>query len=304
MWARPRPRPRPRRPGGSRGQQQGRGDCQEEQRVVVGAAHGEHEHHGVQPYERGGPPRRLAESSGCPRDQRHRAEARRDGDRLERPQPAREPQRRDRVADEREQRAVGGVLKRPADEAEHWVGRRFGGHMCVRVQSVQRPQPRERQIAEHVLGDQRWPQQQDHIRHHDRPRQRRDRQLPRGNQYEHVARAHDQHQRLEGAAAQAEVEPVQRSRQPRRPAAAAGGDVLRGRGCGAGADHEDRCEDPQQPNRAEGLHRARGGVCARPRTCALRVPAGDPHGWCGGCGRYAAHCCVSAIGGRPALPIT
>ncbi len=244
MGARP---PRPRRPGGSCGQQQGCSECQHQQRVVVCAAHGQHQHHRVQPHESGGPPRRLAESLGCPRDQCHRAEARSDGDCLECPQPAREPERRDRIADEREQRPVRGVLKRPADETEHLVGGSFGRHMRVGVQSVQRSQARERQIAEHVLRDQRRPKQQDHIRRHDRARQRLHRQRSRANEHERVARAHDQHQRLEAAAAQPEVQPMQRPRQPCRPAAGASGDVLRGRGRRAGANQEERREDSEQP---------------------------------------------------------
>jgi hypothetical protein len=122
-----------------------------EQRVVVRPANREHQQHRVQADERGRPARRVAKAPGRARHQRHRAEARDDRQRLERPQPARQPQRGDRVAHQREQRPVRGVQKRPADEVIGGVGGRFGGNVRVRVQSVQRPQTRERQIAEHVL---------------------------------------------------------------------------------------------------------------------------------------------------------
>ena len=50
------------------------------------------------------------------RDQRDRAEARQHGERLECPQPAGQPERHEGVAEQREQRAVGGVLVGPAEE--------------------------------------------------------------------------------------------------------------------------------------------------------------------------------------------
>jgi hypothetical protein len=80
---------------------------QQDQRVVVRSADGEHEQHGVQPDERHGRAPRVTEAPGGAPDERDRPEARGDGERLERPQPAGEPERRSRVAQEREQRAVG-----------------------------------------------------------------------------------------------------------------------------------------------------------------------------------------------------
>lgn len=159
---------------------------------------------------------------------------------------------------------------------------------------MQRSQARERQIAEHVLGDQGRSEQQDCVGRHDRARERPHRQPSRTDQHERIARAHDQHQRLEGATVQAETHPAQGSRQPSRPAARASGHVLRGCRGSARADHENRREDPQQPERAKGLHYPRGGLCTPPRTCAFRVLAGYPHGWCGGCGGDETHCCVSS----------
>jgi len=120
----------------ARAQRERRGEREQQQRVVVRSAHRQHEQHGVQPDERGRPARRVAETPCRPRDQRHRAEAREDRQRLERPQPAREPERGERVAQQREQRPVGGVEKWPADEVVDGVGGRFGGDMRVGVQPV------------------------------------------------------------------------------------------------------------------------------------------------------------------------
>ena len=91
-------------PGGER---QRPGEHHHQQRVVVGAADGEHEQHRVQPDERGRPAARVAELAGCARDERDRREARGDRDGLERPQAAGEPEGRGGVAGEREQRPVG-----------------------------------------------------------------------------------------------------------------------------------------------------------------------------------------------------
>jgi hypothetical protein len=242
----------------SRAQQQRGGERQQQQRVVVRSAHRQHQQHRVQPDERGRPAGGVAEAPGRPRDQRHRAEGRGDGDRLERPQPAGEPQRGDRVAEKREQRAVRGGLERPPDEPVHVVGGRFGGEVRVRVQSVQDPQPRERQIAEHVLGDQRRPEQQDRVRQHDRARERRQRQPRCDQQHQQVARAHEQHQRLEASAGEAHAETSQRARQPGRPAAFAGRDVAPWSRRGARAHQEDRRHDAEQPECAECSHDAHG----------------------------------------------
>jgi hypothetical protein len=135
----------------SRGQRQRRGQRQQQERVVVRSADSQHEQHRVQSHERRGPAPRVSEPPRCPRDQRHRGEARDDRDHLERPQSTRKSQGDERVAEQREQRAVWGVLKRPADEVEHMVGGRFGGHVRIGVEAVQDPQSCERQITEDVL---------------------------------------------------------------------------------------------------------------------------------------------------------
>jgi hypothetical protein len=69
-------------PGGER---QRPGEHHHQQRVVVGAADGEHEQHWVQPDERGRPAARVSELAGRARDECDRGEARGDRDGLERP---------------------------------------------------------------------------------------------------------------------------------------------------------------------------------------------------------------------------
>ena len=95
------------------------------QRVVVSAADGQLQQHRVQPDKRRGQARRAPERGGRAARSARRGEGGGDRDRLQRPQPAREPQRRRGVAREREQRAVGRVLSRPADERIDRVGGSF-----------------------------------------------------------------------------------------------------------------------------------------------------------------------------------
>jgi hypothetical protein len=134
-----------------------------DQGVVVRAAHGQHQQHRVQADEGGCPARRLAEAPRRSRDQRDRAQARGSGEDLQSP----DPERGGRIAREREERAVGGVLERPADEGKRRVCARFGGHVRVGVEPVQGPHPREGQIAEHVLGDEGRSEHQEQVREHD-----------------------------------------------------------------------------------------------------------------------------------------
>ncbi len=263
------------RPGGPRERER---EQRQQQRVVVRSAHRQHQQHGVQADERQRPARRAPEPSRRARDQRDRAEARDDRDRLERPQSSGESQWDERVAGEREQRAVGRMLELPEDEPEHGVGGRFGGEVGVGVQAVQRAEAREREVAEHVLRDQRRPQQQDRVREHDRARERSRRQLPRDQQHQQVARAHDQHQRLEAGAGEADAEAVQGACQPRGPAAAARGDVLPGRGGGPRAHQEDARHDARQPERAKRSRQPGRHPCARRRVGVRGRRIGDPSG--------------------------
>ena len=262
---------------GSRRQRQRRRQRRQHQRVVVRAADGQHQQHRVQAHERRGPASALAESARGARDQRDRAEARDGSHHLHRPQPAREPHRGCDVAGEREQRPVGGVLEGPADERVDGIRGRFGGHVRVGVQAVQRAHPRERQVAEDVLGDQRRTQHQDQVCQHDRARQRRERQRSCRGQHQQVAGAHDQHQRLEAVTAEAHAQVLQRTRQPTGPAAAASRHVLRRRAGGARAQQEDRRQDAEQAQRAQCAHDA----SRRPRAggaASLRAHgAGNPN---------------------------
>jgi hypothetical protein len=242
---------------GSRGQRERRRKCQRQQRVVVRSPLGQRQHHGVQADECRSPRGGAPETAGGARDQGDGAEAREYGDRLERPQPARQPQRHERIAQQREQRTVGRVLKGPADELVHRVGGRFGGKVRVRVKAVQGPQARERQVTEHVLGDQRRSQQQDHVRDHDRHRDRGHPQPARRRQHQQVARAHDQHQRLEAGVREADAETAQRTGHPRRPATRAGGNELRRRRGGARAQERHAHDDAHQAQQAERAHNVR-----------------------------------------------
>jgi hypothetical protein len=234
-----------------RGERQRGGEQQEDQRVVVRATDGQLEQHGVQAHEGHRPTRRLTEAVGRPRDQRHRSEARGDRQRLERPQPASERQRGGRIAREGEHRAVWRVLEGPADEREDRVGRRFGGDVRVGVQAVQGTHTGEAQVAEHVLRDQRRPEQQDRVRGDDCSDDRARGQRSCGQQHRQVARAHQQHRRLEAVAADADAQALQRAGHPVRPAAAAPGDVGGGSRGGAGRHEEDRRDDAEQAERAQ-----------------------------------------------------
>jgi len=149
--ARHRHRGRAHRRARSRAQHQRYTQRQQDQRVVVRAAHRHQQQHRVGAHEHRCKAAGMAQHRRRLADQRHAREARQNGNRLERPQPAGRAQRRGGVACKREQRAVGRVLERPADEAEHRVGGRFGGQTRVGVKAVQRAHARKCQVAEHVL---------------------------------------------------------------------------------------------------------------------------------------------------------
>jgi hypothetical protein len=257
---------------------------QHQQRVVVGSADAQHERHRVQPHEHRCPAWAVPETGGRTGDESHRGQAAEHRDRLERPQRPRDSERHQRIASEREQRPIRRALEGPSDEAEHAVGRRFRGHVRVRVQAVQRAQAGVGDVPEHVLGDQRRPERQDRVGRHDRARQHPRGQASRRDQYQQIAGAHDQHQRLEARARQAHPEPSQRPGQPIRPATAVGRDVLRGRRGGTGADQEDARQDSHQPERSQRAHGA-----ARRRRAARAARAwlarGERGGRSGGGGR-------------------
>jgi hypothetical protein len=265
---------------GTRREQQRAREHQQHERIVVRSPHRQLERHRVQAHECCRPLRRASHPLRGARNQRHRAQAGGHRDRLQRPQATRQTERRERIGGERKQRAVGGVLKRPPDERKHGVGGRFGGHMRIWVQAMQHAQPRKRQVAEHVLGDQRRPQQQHHVRRHDRRGDRPAREHPRGEQHRHIARAHRERQCLEAARADPKPKAVQRAIQPRRPAAAASRHVLRGSTGRAGchAKHAyDRAEESDESERAQSDRGARR--VARGAASVLR-------------GRYAVHVAV------------
>ena len=256
---------------GHAGRQRERGGQREhDQRVVVSAADGELEQHRVQPDERDRPAPRHADPLGREPDQRDRAEARAHGEGLERPQRAADAERHGRVAEQREQRAVRRVLVGPAEEREHFVARCLRGDVRVRVQAVQRAESGKADVAEHVLREQRRPQQQDRVREHDRDPQRAQRHRPRAHEHRHVARAHHERQRLKAARPErAKVQVSERPRQPRRPPTAARRHVLRRRGRGLGGDQEDGHDHSEQPELPERTRQPRPTMRRRPaRTSA------------------------------------
>jgi hypothetical protein len=273
------------RAGADRERQCG-GERQQDQGVVVCAADRQLEQHRVQADERRRPAGRVTEPPCGPRDQRYSAEARGDRYGLEGPQPAGEPQRRRRIACEREQRAIRGVQVGPSDEREDRVGWRFGRHMRVGVKAMQGTQAGEAQIAEDVLGDQRRAQEQDDVRRHDRRHERTRGQRPGSEQHEQIARAHDQHERLEAAFGDAHAQILQRTCHPARPAAVAARHILRGRGGDAGGQQEDRRQHPEQAERTQCPRHARLSWRAGSGICALGPPRGSVQEGCGGCGLY------------------
>jgi hypothetical protein len=232
------------------------GERQQQKHVVVSAADCQHEQHRVEADEDGGEPWRVAQLPGRPREQRHRAKARRYRKRLQRPQPPGEPERHDRITPEREQRAVGRVLEGPSHEPVHRVGGGLGGDVCVGVESVQGAQSGEIEIPEDVLGDQRRAEQQHEVRGDDRQRQGPTGQRARGKQHCHVARGHDQRERLEAVWRDAHAETLKGARHPPRPAAAACRDVLRGPARRARGNQEYAREHAEQAERAKRAQRA------------------------------------------------
>jgi len=184
----------------ARGDRERDGEREHHERVVVGAADGEHEQHRVEPDERRRPARGVSEALRCAGDEPDRREARGGRETLQRPQSARDTERRRGVAGEREQRAVGGVLERPADVREDGIRRRFCRDVRVGVEPVQRAHAREREVAEHVFGDQRRAEHEDHVGEHDGAGERRDGKPAGADEHEPVAGAHQEHQQLEGAA--------------------------------------------------------------------------------------------------------
>ncbi len=105
-----------------RAQSECQGEQCEQHRVVVRPADREHEQHRVQAEEGRREGGRSSEPLGRPGGQPDREQAAERDQRFDRPERPRHPQRGGRVAREREERAVGGVLEGPADEGEHGIG--------------------------------------------------------------------------------------------------------------------------------------------------------------------------------------
>jgi hypothetical protein len=176
------------------------------------------------------------------------------------------------------------MLEGPSDEREDRIGRRFGGHVGVGVQAVQRPHAGEVQVAEHILGDQRRTEQQDHVCDYDRRHDRSQRQRSRRHQDRHVANAHDHRQRLKAGVREAHAEAFQGPGQPARPAAAARRNVLCRPSRGAGRDQEDRRHDAEEAKCAQGAQGARAIADTALRDACLGGVWADPDTGDWGCG--------------------
>jgi hypothetical protein len=260
---------------GARAQQQRDREREQYQRVVVRAPDREHQQHRVQPDERERERRGAPEPRGGADGEPDREQAAEHRHRFQRPHAARDAEGDHGVAREREQRTVRRVLIGPAHEREDRIRRRVRGDVRVRVEPVQGAHPRERQIAEDVLGDQRRPEQQHQVGEHDGRRQHRERQRARGDEDDEVGGADHEHQRLEAALPELRARACERPGQPARPAAAVAGDVARRRGGGVDADHGERREQREQADRAGGSERRLRDAGARPRRAPpiRRAPA-------------------------------
>jgi hypothetical protein len=132
-----RPVPRLRR-GRRRREPQREREAQQQQRVVVCPPDGEREQNGVAADECRRPPRRVSAALRGSRDQRDRREAGDRGKGFVDPHVRRHAERRERVAEQGEQRSIRGVLEGPPEKPERGVGGGFGGEVRIRVQPVQR----------------------------------------------------------------------------------------------------------------------------------------------------------------------
>ena len=266
---------------GPRAQEQRESERGEQQRVVVRAPDGQHEQDGVQAEEGGGEGRRAPEALSGAGRQPDRREARQGEHNFQRPQRARDAEWREGVAREREQRSVRRVLEGPADEAGDRVARRFGREMGVGIQAVQRAHPRERDVAEDVLGDQRRAEREDRVGREHRDGDRPQPEPARHREDREVGAADDQHQRLEAAAAEPRADPGERSRQPPRPSAAVRRDVLGRRRRGVAGEHAERREQHERRRAAAEAD----GACAGPAPLLSGGPFGAGRGearWRGG----------------------
>ena len=239
----------------------------QQQRVVVGAADGQHQQDGVQADVGGRHGGRASRPLGRPRRQPDGQQARQGGQGFRRPQPGAEPQRREGVAGEGEQGPVGGALQRPADEGEGRVRGGLGGDVRVGVQAVQGAHAGVVQVAEDVLGDQRRPQRHRQMGQDDPADQQRRRQPPGARQSQQVARAGAQHQDLEVGRAEPRAKARQRSGQPGEPAAGVGWHEAGGPGGGLRSQHDQRSEQQQDAGAAEPSPGCAGGRrCRRGRS--------------------------------------
>jgi len=110
---------------------------EQHERVVVRAAGGQLEQHGIQADEHRRHPRRAAHPARGACRECDGSQAGRHGNCLERPQSTGQAQGGQCIGSERKQGPVGRMLEGPADEGKSGIGGSFGRHMGIGVQAVQ-----------------------------------------------------------------------------------------------------------------------------------------------------------------------
>ena len=161
----------------------------------------------------------------------------------------------------------------PAEVVDDRVGGRFCGDARVGVKPVKRAHAREAEIAEHVLGYQRRTQQQGDVRGEDRQRERPPGKSARHEQDREIAAAHHERERLEAARAQGLAKTLVWTRQPARPASAAGGDILRWFAGRPGRQQKAAPDEAEQGERSDRRQNKRGATIVWCGRAAARTAA-------------------------------
>ena len=155
----------------------------------------------------GGPP----QASRAHPDQPHTGEAGERRRALEQPDRRREAHPAERKAAEREQRAVGGRVERPAHVYVGGIGGRRGERVDVRVQMMDRVEPGVSDVVEDVAREQGRREQEDQVQGDDRADADPDPYGVREQQHAEIAEAEHDEEGGENVAAERQVQAVQRS---------------------------------------------------------------------------------------------
>jgi hypothetical protein len=231
-----------------------------------------HEERRVEPYEREREARRAPEPACGRTRQSCRGQAGRARDRLERPERTGDPERRERVRQQREQRPVRArhVLPQVPRVGVDGIGHDRGGAVLVRADAVN-AHPAVGDVVEDVRRQERRREREDRGREHDADGDGPHRQGARTRQHEHPRDAHRREQHHDPVGRQRGPAPRQRAVHPARIAEAPAGrhEVRRAHGRSGGDAHADReqgHERPQPDRRRE--HPA--GAVSKGRQCQRR----------------------------------